>query len=124
MATITADNTSEAPHIGPAHHVGRNVGILLGVLAMAALAIVYTFFGKRSDAAEVSRLQAFMSTYAEKCDDRVAGPTTPLMNRLYVNSDKLQSVVDDQAKALADGTSCRDVYAALRAADFPVPPAK
>lgn len=125
MATLLANQDSDVPHIGPAHHYLRNLLIVLGLFIMAGLAIAYSLVGGRNDAREVGKLQAFMSAYSEQCDERVANGPTPLMSRLYLHSDAMQAVVDKQTKALAGGADCASVYAAMHAADFPLPaPAK
>ncbi len=123
MATLTA-NRPEDTHIGPAPHVGRNVGIALAILFMVALATVYMVFGRRADAREAQQLEAFASAFAAKCDPAAIGEITPLQRRAYVRSDALQAAIDKQSAALAAGADCRDVYSALRAADFPLPPLK
>lgn len=123
MATLTANRLDDT-HIGPAPHVGRNVGIALAILVLAALATVYMVFGRRADAREAQRLEAFASTFAAKCDPDAIGPITPLQRHAFVQSDALQATIEKQLAALEAGGDCRAVYQALRAADFPLPPLK
>ena len=119
MATVAAGSGSDVPHIGAAPHVGRNLGMVAGAVAIVAAAGAFIFVGGRSDARESQKLEAFMGSYAAKCDDRAE--TTPLMTRLYLHSPQLQAAVAAQTTALEAGASCLDVYTALHAADLPLP---
>lgn len=115
------DRDGEIPHIGAAPHRGRNLGIVGGLLALAGLIGVYEIYGSRSDAQELGRLNAFLSVYAQKCDDRLAGPPSSMLSHVYLRSAAVQAAVETQLKALNTDGNCGKVYTALHAADFPLP---
>lgn len=108
--------------IGAESHVGRNVGIVVGVLAVGALIIGFTTYSNKADAAKLTQLDSFRAAYADKCDaPAFRAPASALLKDTYLRSAALQSVVDKQAAALASGTPCEQIAHALKVADFPLP---
>lgn len=115
------EKDAEVPHIGAAPHRGRNLGIVGALVALAVLIGVYQISGSRSDAQELGRLNAFLSVYAQKCDERLAGPPSSMISHVYLHSAAVQAAVETQLKALNTDGNCAKVYTALHAADFPLP---
>jgi hypothetical protein len=120
MATHALDST----HIGPAHHPVRNYLIIAGAVLMGVAVGLYTWQVRAADADRSAQLDAFRTHYGEACGVAALAEPTPRMVRdLFVRSSRLQSVVSAQADALMRGVSCDEVTRALKAADFPLPPA-
>jgi len=108
--------------IGAESHVGRNVGILVGVVAIAAVIFGVTSYMSRQDTAKLSQLETFRAAYADKCEaPAFRGEAAPLLKDTYLKSERLQAAVDKQQTALSSGTPCEEVARALKAADFPMP---
>jgi len=121
VATHPEPSGNADSHIGPAHHRKRNLGVAIGTLAVAALMTLFYVYWGRHDVTEGHRLEQFLAAYSQKCDP--AAFTTPKQIRsAYLASSTLQAAVDSQLAALEGGAGCAQVYRALRAADFPVPP--
>lgn len=108
--------------IGAESHVGRNVGILVGVVAVAAVIFGVTSYMSRQDAAKLSQLETFRAAYADKCEaPAFRGEAAPLLKDTYLKSERLQAAVATQQSALSSGTPCEEIARALKAADFPMP---
>jgi hypothetical protein len=107
--------------IGAESHVGRNVGIVVGVVALGAAIFGFTSYSNKQDAGKLARLESFRAAYAEKCEaPSFRGDAPSLLKDTYLRSDRLQAAVDKQQAALASGTPCDEVARALRTADFPM----
>jgi hypothetical protein len=110
--------------IGAESHIGRNVGIVVGVVALGAAIFGFTSYSNKQDAGKLARLEAFRAAYAEKCEaPSFRGEAPSLLKDTYLRSERLQAAVEKQQSALASGTPCDEVARALRGADFPVTPA-
>jgi hypothetical protein len=108
--------------IGAESHVGRNVAILVGVVAIGAAIFGFTSYSNKQDATKLSQLEAFRAAYADKCEaPSFRGEAAPLLKDTYLRSERLQAAVDKQQAALSSGTPCEEVARALKAADFPMP---
>ena len=108
--------------IGAESHAGRNVGIVVAVVALGAAIFGFTSYSNKQDAAKLGQLEAFRAAYAEKCEaPSFRGPAAPLLKDTYLRSDRLQAAVDKQQAALNAGTPCEEIARALKAADFPMP---
>jgi hypothetical protein len=108
--------------IGAESHAGRNVGILVGVVAIGAVIFGVTTYMSRQDAAKLSQLETFRAAYADKCEaPAFRGEAAPLLKDTYLKSERLQAAVDKQQAALSSGTPCEEVARALKTADFPMP---
>ncbi|MCU1279915.1 MAG: hypothetical protein JWM53_3461 [bacterium] len=108
--------------IGAESHVGRNMGIVVGVVALGAAIFGFTSYSNKKDAAKLSMLESFRSAYAQKCEaPSFRGDASSLLKDTYLRSERLQAAVEKQQAALSSGTPCDEVSRALRAADFPVP---
>lgn len=117
------DITGGHVRIGSESHVGRNVGIVVGVVALSAAIFGFTTYSNKQDAAKLARLETFRSAYAEKCEaPSFRGDAPPLLKDTYLRSDRLQAAVEKQQSALASGTPCDEIARALKGADFPMPP--
>lgn len=109
--------------IGVESHVGRNVGIIAGVVALGAGIFGFTSYSNKQDGAKLARLESFRSAYAEKCEaPAFRGEAAPLLKDTYLRSERLQAAVEKQQAALSSGTPCDEVARALKTADFPMPP--
>lgn len=118
------DVTGGHVKIGGASHVGRNVGIVVGVLGLGAVIVGFTVYSNKADAAKLTQLESFRAAYADKCDaPSFRAPAAPLLKDTYLRSAALQTAVDKQAAALQAGTPCEEIARALKVADFPLPPA-
>jgi hypothetical protein len=107
--------------IGAESHAGRNVAILVGVVALGAAIFGFTSYSNKQDAAKLAQLESFRAAYAEKCEaPSFRGEAAPLVKDTYLRSDRLQAAVEKQQAALRGGAPCEDVARALRAADFPM----
>ena len=107
--------------IGAESHVGRNVGIVVGVVALSAAIFGFTSYSNKQDAAKLAQSRSFRAAYAEKCEaPAFRGEASPLLKDTYLRSERLQAAVDKQQSALASGTPCDEVARALKAADFPM----
>lgn len=110
--------------IGTPSHAGRNLGMVIGVLALGGGIAWFTMHGSKADTANLAKLDTFRAAYAQKCDAAsFRGEPSPMLRDTYVRSTRLQETVDKQSAALAAGTSCDDVLKALKNADFPLAPA-
>jgi len=110
--------------IGAESHAGRNIGILVAVVAMGAAIFGFTSYSNRQDAAKLAQLDNFRSAYADKCEAPAFRASAPaLLKDTYLRSERLQAAVEKQQAALSSGTPCEEVARALKAADFPMPPA-
>lgn len=108
--------------IGAESHAGRNVAIVVGVVALAAGIFGFTSYSNRQDAAKLAQLEAFRSAYADKCEaPTFRGDASSLLKDSYLRSERLQAAVDKQHAALKAGQPCDEIARALRAADFPMP---
>jgi len=109
--------------IGAEKHSGRNLGIMIGVVAVAAVIIGFTRYSNRQDATRLSQLESFRAAYADKCDvASFRGESASLLKDTYLRSERLQAAVDKQQAALAAGAPCEEIARALKTADFPMPP--
>ena len=110
--------------IGGESHVARNVGILVGVVALSAAIFGFTSYSNKEDAAKLAQLESFRSAYAEKCEaPSFRGEAAPLLKDTYLRSERLQAAVEKQHAALNAGTACEEVARGLKTADFPMPQA-
>jgi hypothetical protein len=110
--------------IGAESHVGRNLGIVIGVVALGAGIFGFTNYSNKKDAGKLALLDSFRSAYAEKCEaPSFRSEASSLLKDTYLRSERLQAAVEKQQAALSSGTPCDEVARALRAADFPVPQA-
>ncbi len=108
--------------IGAESHVGRNVGILVGVVALGAAIFGFTSYSNRQDASKLAQLESFRAAYADKCEaPSFRGEAAPLLKDTFLRSERLQAAVERQQSALQAGTPCEEIARALRAADFPMP---
>jgi hypothetical protein len=111
--------------IGAESHVGRNVGIVVGVVALIAAIVGFTSYSNRQDAAKLTQLESFRAAYAEKCEaPAFRGEAAPLLRDTYLRSERLQAAVEKQQAALQAGAPCEEVGRALKVADFPMPAAQ
>jgi hypothetical protein len=111
--------------IGTPSHMGRNVGMAIGVLALGGGIAWFTMHGSKADTANLVKLDAFRAAYAAKCEaPSWKGEAPPMLRDTYLRSTRLQEAVDKQAAALASGTACEDVLKALKGADYPLPSAQ
>jgi hypothetical protein len=110
--------------IGAESHVGRNVGILVGVVALSAAIFGFTSYSNKQDAAKLAQLESFRAAYADKCEAPSFRTESPaLLKDTFLRSERLQAAVEKQHAALNAGTPCEDVARGLKAADFPMPQA-
>lgn len=110
--------------IGAESHAGRNIGIVVGVVALGAAIFGFTSYSNKQDAAKLASLQNFRSAYADKCEAPAFRTEAPaLLKDTYLRSERLQAAVDKQQAALNAGTPCDEIARALKAADFPMPQA-
>lgn len=117
------DITGGHVRIGAESHVGRNVGIVVGVVALSVAIFGFTSYSNKQDAGKLARLEAFRAAYAEKCEaPSFRGEAPPLLKDTYLRSERLQAAVEKQQSALASGTPCDEVTRALKGADFPMAP--
>src|SRR6185312_16802274 len=87
--------------IGAESHVGRNVGILVGVVAIAAVIFGVTSYMSRQDTAKLAQLESFRAAYADKCEaPTFRGEAAPLLKDTYLRSERLQAAVEKQHAAL------------------------
>ncbi len=108
--------------IGVESHIGRNVGILVGVVAVGAAIFGFTSYSNRQDATKLAQLESFRAAYAEKCEaPSFRGESTSLLKDTYLRSERLQAAVEKQQAQLSSGVPCDEISKALRAADFPIP---
>jgi hypothetical protein len=116
------DVTGGHVKIGGESHVGRNVGILVGVVALSAAIFGFTSYSNKQDAMKLAQLDSFRSAYADKCEaPSFRTEAAPLLKDTYLRSERLQAAVEKQHAALSSGTPCEEVARALKAADFPMP---
>ncbi|HWE29334.1 MAG TPA: hypothetical protein VHB97_15100 [Polyangia bacterium] len=109
--------------IGAESHVGRNVGIVVGVMALGVGIFGFTSYSNKQDAGKLARLDSFRAAYADKCEaPAFRGEAPSLLKDTYLRSERLQAAVDKQQAALASGTPCDEIARALRTADFPMGP--
>lgn len=107
--------------IGAESHAGRNIGIVVGVVALAVAIFGFTSYSNKQDAAKLAQLSTFRAAYAEKCEaPAFRSEAAPLLKDTYLRSERLQAAVDKQQAALNAGTPCDEVARALKAADFPM----
>jgi hypothetical protein len=108
--------------IGAESHVGRNVAIVVGVVALGAAIFGFTSYSNKQDAAKLAQLESFRAAYADKCEaPSFRGEAAPLLKDTYLRSERLQAAVDKQQAALNAGAPCEEIARALKAADFPMP---
>jgi hypothetical protein len=108
--------------IGAESHVGRNVGIAVGVVALGAAIFGFTSYSNKQDAGRLAQLESFRSAYADKCEaPAFRTEASPLLKDTYLRSERLQTAVEKQQAALTSGVACDEIARALRAADFPMP---
>ena len=109
--------------IGAESHVGRNLGIVIGVVALGAGIFGFTSYSNKKDAGKLAQLESFRAAYAEKCEaPSFRGDISPMLRDSYLRSERLQTAVDKQQAALSAGTPCDEIARGLRAADFPMTP--
>jgi hypothetical protein len=107
--------------IGAESHAGRNIGIVVGVVALGAAIFGFTSYSNKKDAAKLAQLEGFRSAYAEKCEaPAFRSEASSLLKDTYLRSERLQAAVEKQQAALASGAPCDEIARALRAADFPM----
>ena len=107
--------------IGAESHVGRNVGIAVGVVALGAAIFGFTSYSNKQDAGRLAQLESFRSAYADKCEaPAFRTEASPLLKDTYLRSERLQTAVEKQQAALTSGVACDEITRALRAADFPM----
>ncbi len=110
--------------IGAESHVGRNVAILVGVVALSAAIFGFTTYSNRQDAAKLAQLESFRAAYADKCEaPSFRVEASALLKDTYLRSERLQAAVGKQQAALQAGGTCEDIARGLKAADFPMPQA-
>ena len=110
--------------IGTTSHMGRNVGMLVGVVLLGGAIFGFYRYSSQKDTAELGKLEAFRSAYAQKCDAPAwKNDVSPMLRDTYLNSSDLRGTVDAQLTKLNAGGSCDDVMKALKAASFPMPSA-
>jgi hypothetical protein len=110
--------------IGGESHVGRNIGILVGVVALSAAIFGFTSYSNKQDATKLAQLETFRAAYADKCEvPSFRTEAAPLLKDTYLRSERLQAAVEKQGAALQSGAPCEEIARALKAADFPMPPA-
>ena len=110
--------------IGAESHAGRNVGILVGVVAVGAAIFGFTSYSNKQDQAKLAQLEGFRSAYADKCEaPSFRGESSSLLKDTFLRSERLQAAVEKQQAALSSGVPCDEISKALRAADFPMPQA-
>jgi len=108
--------------IGAESHAGRNIGIVVGVVALGAAIFGFTSYSNKQDSAKLAQLGSFRAAYADKCEaPAFRGDAAQLLKDTYLRSERLQAAVDKQLAALNSGTPCDEVARALKAADFPMP---
>ena len=109
--------------IGAESHIGRNVGIVVGVVALSVGIFGFTSYSNKQDAGKLARLETFRAAYAEKCEaPAFRGEAPSLLKDTYLRSERLQAAVEKQQSALASGTPCDEVMRSLKAAEFPMGP--
>ncbi len=107
--------------IGAAKHTGRNMGVLVGVLALGGGIWWFQMSSKKQDEGKLADLEAFRAAYAQKCEaPAFAGKASEVLVDAYLNSATLPGAVQKQLTLLNSGTSCDEVTRALKAADFPM----
>ena len=110
--------------IGAESHVGRNLGIVIGMVALGAAIVSFTLFSNKKDAAKLTQLESFRSAYADKCEaPSFRSDASSLLKDTYLRSAGLQAAVEKQHSALNSGATCDEILHALKAADFPMPAA-
>jgi hypothetical protein len=108
--------------IGAESHVGHNVGIMVGVVALGVAILGFTSYSNKQDAAKLAQLSSFRAAFADKCDaPQVRAEPSSAMKDAYLRSERLQAAVEKQQAALNSGAPCDEVARALKAADFPMP---
>ncbi len=108
--------------IGAESHVGRNVGIIVAVVALGAAIFGFTSYSNKQDATKLAQLETFRAAYADKCEaPAFRGEAAALVKDTYLRSERLQAAVEKQQAALNAGTPCDEIARALKAADFPMP---
>jgi hypothetical protein len=118
------DVTGGHVKIGGESHLGRNVGIVVGVVALAGVIFGFTSYSNRQDATKLAQLDSFRAAYADKCEaPSFRTEAAPLLKDTFLRSERLQAAVEKQQAALASGTPCDEIARALKAADFPMPQA-
>jgi hypothetical protein len=116
------DITGGHVKIGGESHAGRNVGIVIGVVAVGAAIFGFTSYSNRQDASKLAQLESFRAAYAEKCEaPSFRGESSSLLKDSYLRSERLQAAVGKQQAQLSSGVPCDEIGKALRAADFPMP---
>ncbi|HEY2746982.1 MAG TPA: hypothetical protein VGL86_20305 [Polyangia bacterium] len=108
--------------IGAETHAGRNVGIVVGVIAVGVMIFGFTSYSNRQDTSKLAQLDSFRSAYADKCEaPSFRGEASSLLKDTYLRSERLQAAVGKQQAQLSSGVPCDEIAKALRAADFPMP---
>ncbi len=115
------DITGGHVRIGAESHVGRNIGIVVGVVAVGVMIFGFTTYSNKQDAAKLAQLETFRAAFADKCEaPAFRTEAAPLLKDTYLRSERLQAAVEKQQSALASGAPCEEITRALRAADFPM----
>ena len=52
--------------IGAESHAGRNIGIVVGVVALGAAIFGFTSYSNKQDTAKLAQLSSFRAAYADK----------------------------------------------------------
>jgi len=122
VSTTNSEDVSGGEKIGAAKHMGRNLGVIVGVLALAGGIIGFQMYSGKQDTAKLATLEAFRSAYAQKCGAPPAfqGPAPEALRSAYLSSGTLPGTVEKQLALIGSGTPCEDVARALRAADYPM----
>jgi hypothetical protein len=108
--------------IGAPSHLARNLGFIAAAAALGAGIWGFYRHSAAVDDAKLAKLEAFRSAYAEKCDAaNWRGQAPSVLRDNYLDSERLQQVVDQQNAALAGGTDCETVLKALKTAEYPLP---
>ena len=108
--------------IGAESHVGRNVGIVVGVVGVGAgnlrlhVVLEQAGHGQAGAARELP-----LGVRRQVRGAVVPCEASSLLKDTYLRSERLQAAVDKQQAALAGGAPCDEVARALKAADFPMP---
>jgi hypothetical protein len=109
-------------HIGPVHHYLAAGLVVVGIVAAIALIWAYQARQEKQNALMLKPFDDFRQEYADRCEAAsFAGPVPEVVQNAYLTSPALRKVIDEQRAALKVGTSCVDVAATLKKADFVVP---
>ncbi len=116
------DITGGHVRIGAESHVGRNIGIVVGVVAVGVMIFGFTTYSNKQDAAKLAQLETFRAAFPDKCEaPAFRTVAAPPLKDTYLRSERLQAAVEKQQASLTAGTPCDEIVRALKAADFPMP---